>query len=72
MQNKSVKEVLKNLWDLRHLTTSDFLKNITSNPELKFILTGVGLWLFVRWTFSILIAAHLFSFIGRVFSMVLG
>lgn len=66
------KDILKALWNLRHFTVKECIEKIRASKDLQFLLTIGGIWFFVRITVFFLVAIHLFSFIDRLFSMVLG
>jgi hypothetical protein len=66
------KTILKRLWNMRHVSLEECLATIKTSPDLQFLLTLGGIWFFVRITLFFIIAIELFSFIGRVFRMVLG
>jgi hypothetical protein len=63
---------LKSLWEMRHLSVEDCLKNISTNPDLKFLLGAMGVWFFVRLLLVTWIGAHVIYFVYRIFSMVAG
>lgn len=66
------KDIFKALWDLRHFTVKECIEKIKTSKDLQFLLTIGGIWFFVRLTVLLLVAFHLFSFIDRLFSTVLG
>ncbi len=68
--NESNKNRLKDLWDLRHLTVNEFLSKIASHPDLKFLLTSVGIWFLVRWLIGLWIGGHVIYFVCRIFNVV--
>jgi hypothetical protein len=70
--NENHKELLKSLWDLRHLTVKEALAKIGGDPNLKFLLTGAGVWFLLRLLLVSWIAGHIIYFIGRIFNLVLG
>jgi hypothetical protein len=70
-ETKDKKELLKILWDLRHLTLKECLEKISTDPDLKFLLTATSIWLLVKWILGLWIAVHVIYFVTRVFNLVL-
>lgn len=66
------KDIIKALWNLRHLTVNECLEKIKASHDLQFLLTVSGIWFFVRITVFILFSIHFFSLLGRIFRLVLG
>ena len=65
------KATLKKLWTLRNLTVNEFLEKISTQDDLKFLLTTVGIWFLLRWVISIWIGIHVLYFSYRIFNVVL-
>lgn len=70
--NQDDKATFKTLWDMRHLTVDEFLKKISAHPDLKFLLTSVGVWFVLRYVIGLWIGAHVLYFVYRIFNLVLG
>jgi hypothetical protein len=71
-EKRKDKDIVKALWEMRHLIVNDCIANIKKHKDLQFLLTVGGVWFFVRLTIFMLVAFQLFSFLGRIFRMVLG
>lgn len=70
MKNENAKP-LKALWEMRHLTVEECIKKISETADLKFLLSAMGVWFFVRLLLTIWIVSHVFYFTYRIFNMVL-
>lgn len=62
---------LKALWEMRNLSVKECINKISNNSDLKFLLSAVGIWFFVRLLLTIWIVSHVIYFVGRIFNMVL-
>jgi len=70
--NQNDKGTLKQLWERRNMSVEDFFKSIVAHPDLKFLLTTVGVWYVLRCIVGIWIGAHVIYFVCRIFNVVLG
>lgn len=60
---------LRDIWKMRNFTVKEFLDNLSTHPELKFLLTAAGAWWLLRMVLSIVIAANVIYYIYRIFNL---
>lgn len=69
--NEDKNEVVKDLWEMRHLSVEEFIKNLSNHPDLKFLITTAGVWFVAKMFFCMLLLGNLIYFVYQVFSIVL-
>lgn len=68
---KISKKNIKDLWGMRHLTIRDFIKKLSAYPDLKFLLTVVGIWWFLGTVITVTIGLNVIYYFYRLFYLVL-
>ena len=66
------RENLREIWKMRHLTVEGFLAEISNHPDLKFLLTAVGVWWIMSTVVALTIGANVIYYVCRIFKLIFG
>ena len=64
-------KTLKGLWGLRHVKVKDLITTLEAHPNLKWLLSAVGLGFFVREVIILWAGVNVLYIVYRIFQMAL-